>query len=101
MHLGGEAPHEALQGGGIGQRALAGADHQHAAVQLLGEGLDDLLHVVGDVGVVVDELLHLVQDHHGAGELAIAGEGAAHDGEHVVDADLLHLGRILGAQGLR
>jgi len=54
---------------------------------------------VGDIRVVVDELLHLVQDHNGAGELAVACKGAPDGGEHVVDADLLHLRRILGAQG--
>jgi hypothetical protein len=99
VHLGGEASHEALQGGGIGQRALPRADHKHPAIQLLGEGLDHLLDIVGDVRVVVDELLNLVQDHQGAGELAVARKGAADGGEHVVDTDLLDLGRILGAQG--
>ncbi len=100
VDLGGEAAHEPLQRGGIGECALPGADHQHAAVQLFGEGLDHLLHVVGDVGIVVDELLDLVQDHHGAGQLTVAGDGAAQRGKHLVDADLVHLRGVLGAQRL-
>ena len=99
VHLCGEASHEALQGGGIGKCTLTGADDEYTAIQLLGEGLDNLLDVVGDIRVVVNELLNLVQDHNGAGELAFARKGATYGGEHVVDADLLHLGRILGAQG--
>ena len=45
-----------------GKRGLAGGDDEHLARESGGAVLGDELDLLGDLVVVVDELLHLVQD---------------------------------------
>ena len=60
---------ELLQGGVRRERGLAGGDDEHLARKSGGAVLSDVLHLLGNLVVVVDELLHLVQHDERQGQL--------------------------------
>ena len=70
---------------GVVQRRLAGAHQQQPAVQIGADVFGDLLHVVGALHLVADELLDLVDDQQRAGQLAVVAKNLFDDFQSVVD----------------
>ena len=84
-----------LQERHVGQRALAGADQQNAAVEVLAEGLGDFVDLAAPLGAIADVLLDFVENEQGTGQLAIrAGQYVADDGQHLVVGDVGRLAEL-------
>ena len=94
-HLYREAPHQALQVGHTGQRGLPRGHEEQLPIEVLGQGLRDLLHLESLLHVVSDELLNFVQHHQGQGELAVHRQGIRDGGGHLLAGDVGDLRELL------
>ena len=97
-HLHRKTPHQALQVGHAGQRRLAGAHEEQLAVEVLGQGLGDLLHLEGFFCVGADVLLDLVEHDQGQRELAIFGQRGFDGRDHLLAGDVGDLGELFFQQ---
>jgi len=97
-HLHRKAAHQALEVGHARQRRLAGAHEQQLAVEVLGQGLGDFLHLEGFFRVSADVLLHLVQHYQGQRELAIDGQRGFDGRGHLLTGDVGNLRELFFEQ---
>ena len=62
--------------------------------------LGDFLHVVGALDLLADELLDLVHDEQGAGELPLLAENLLHDVERIVNRGRVVVLELIADGGL-
>ena len=97
-HLNREACNESLQVGHAGQGGLTGADEKQLAVEVLAEGLGDLLNLECLFRVAADVLLHLVKNNKGQRELTVYGHGGLDGRGHLLAGDVGGLRKLFFKQ---